>query len=723
MNFMNWLSLTKILTILTLTKGQIQQTNVLSNTVLASERIAAISVDKNGSNLVAGLYRGGNHIHVQKYERNDDEWQEIGGEITFNNACTSTQCGKNLAISGDGNMFAVGRMLVNRSRGRVHIFEWLDNDWELLQTIQGTDQHDRFGNSVSLSENGEILVVGGFRSNQGSSAGGLTKIFKRENNAWTQLGQTLFGGTNDFLGWSTAISTSGSVIAVGSYSYSDNFSRQGLVTIYDLEGDTLIARPAIYGLRKNAYFGSSVALSADGNVVAVGAIGDGPGRSGELKIFQYTGSSWDQIGQDINGLSSHGGSGNFGMHLSLSHDGKRVVGVDNRLYLIKGYVYDDASDNWIQFHSEEKGSQYRYVVAGLSGDGETLICGDTSNNGASGTLSAMRLSTASTESPTIAPTEPPTLEPSAYPSALPSISPTQFPTQFPTLDQWEIGRASVEVDSFSETMYISHEIMSIPDSAEVSFYESDCQTPLSSDIIFLDFGPNIGQNNITYDIFVDLIEANSSSAIYFDSDSTGFFYFCSDLVTKNDNGDRLGFSRSLYNVNINFANFSFSVSSSSDAIEQIDVNIEFSVSACECDENYECTDNLYHQAGTAPILDVCIFPDNPNTEITNFNLKLKSTLSNYVYDPVQIGSGGPVSDALTSLNENGRTKKVSTRIIEGLFDGGGEIMVSGVVVVGIVGKQQQPQMEAIELRIKVTENEEQGGCFNNLFTRISGFFF
>lgn len=721
MNMTNWLFLTTLFTYLAVAKGQIPQTTILSNTLLPADKTASISVDKDGTSFVAGLYVSGAKINVQKFELNEDEWQEVGGAITLSQATDNTRWGKGLAYSGDGTILAVSQIQHRSKRGRVNLYEWVESDWVLRQRINGNEVNAYFGNSVSLSENGEILVVGAYLSDQGSNNGGVTRIYKRENNAWSELTQPVIGDANDFSGWSTAISSSGSVIAIGSYKDRENFNNGGSVTVYDLVGSTLNPRPTIYGLKNNAMFGSSVALSADGNIVAVGAYGDGPSRAGELKVFQYTGSGWDQIGQDIDGLSSHGGAGNFGIQISLSENGDRIASVDNRKYLVRGYEYDAASDSWIMFHDEAGGSNFKYVLAELSANGETLIYGCTSQNGSSGTLGAMKLSSASTESPTVSPTSSPSAEPSAYPSAVPSMSPTQFQTDVPTYDPWSIGNANVDTDSSSGTIYISHDIRDIPDLADVTFYESDCQSPLSGDIIFLDYGPDIGPSNITYEVSVDLIEANASSAIYFDSDSTGFFYFCSELVTSTDDGERLGISRSLYNVNINFANFSFAVGTSSDPIEQIDIDIAFSVSACECDENYECVNNIYHQGNTAPLLEICIFPDNPSTEITNFNLKLQSTVSNYEYNPVQIGNDGPVSDSLTETSESGGIQKVKTRIIEGLFDEGGEITVSGVVIVGIAGKQ--PEVKGIELSIQVQAGEEQGGCFNNLFTRISGFFF
>ena len=57
-------------------------------------------------------------------------------------------------------------------------------------------------------------------------------------------------------------------------------------------------------------FGSSVALSSDGTRVAIGAIysdGDGNGngdKAGQVRVYNWTGSQWTQVGSDLNGVAA-----------------------------------------------------------------------------------------------------------------------------------------------------------------------------------------------------------------------------------------------------------------------------------------------------------------------------------------------------------------------------------------------------------------------------------
>ena len=70
--------------------------------------------------------------------------------------------------------------------------------------------------------------------------------------------------------------------------------------------------------------GNSVSISADGNTVAIGArLNDGNGTySGHVRIFENSGGYWTQIGQDIDGEAT---SDRSGTSVSISADGNTVA--------------------------------------------------------------------------------------------------------------------------------------------------------------------------------------------------------------------------------------------------------------------------------------------------------------------------------------------------------------------------------------------------------------
>ena len=80
----------------------------------------------------------------------------------------------------------------------------------------------------------------------------------------------------------------------------------------------------IDGEARGDYSGASVSLSADGGIVAIGAYGnDGGGnRSGSTRIYKWNGSAWVKRGVDIDGEAAVDSSGTS---VSLSADGSIVA--------------------------------------------------------------------------------------------------------------------------------------------------------------------------------------------------------------------------------------------------------------------------------------------------------------------------------------------------------------------------------------------------------------
>ena len=91
--------------------------------------------------------------------------------------------------------------------------------------------------------------------------------------------------------------------------YGDDWNQLG----EDIDGETA-----------GDWSGFSVSLSSDGRIVAIGAhMNDGNGeRSGHVRIYEYSGSTWTQLGQDIDGEAAYNSSG---ISVSLSSDGKIVA--------------------------------------------------------------------------------------------------------------------------------------------------------------------------------------------------------------------------------------------------------------------------------------------------------------------------------------------------------------------------------------------------------------
>ena len=87
-------------------------------------------------------------------------------------------------------------------------------------------------------------------------------------------------------------------------------------------GKDIFAAPG--GLSSSSYFGYSVSLSGSGDMVAVGSPNHGAElhSSGRAITFKWNGSIWTPIGQDLDGSKAFQ---QFGWSVALSSDGNIVA--------------------------------------------------------------------------------------------------------------------------------------------------------------------------------------------------------------------------------------------------------------------------------------------------------------------------------------------------------------------------------------------------------------
>ena len=140
--------------------------------------------------------------------------------------------------------------------------------------------------------------------------------------AQTQIGGNIIGEQiSDKSGSSVSMSGNGTRIAIGAPTNNGSGiwnSSWGHVRIYDYNGSAWVQVGAdIDGEAAGDESGHSVSLSSDGSIVAIGATNNDAGNSnsdnrGHVRIYQYSGGSWTQLGSDIDGEYA-------GDYLSLIH--------------------------------------------------------------------------------------------------------------------------------------------------------------------------------------------------------------------------------------------------------------------------------------------------------------------------------------------------------------------------------------------------------------------
>ena len=317
-------------------------------------------------------------------------WTQLGSDIT-GDVLSDWASRSSISVSESGHIIAIGSEKANANgidSGQVSIYKYSveTNSWNQLgKVINGETAGDFFGSSLSLSHDGEYLAVGAPKNQKT----GQVKIYRYSNDNWEQIGTSIYGESNeDLFGSSVSISENGSIIAIGGQLNDGNGINSGHVRVFQNSANNWIQiGNDIDGEFSGDLSGSTVSISGDGDLIAIGGRkNDGINGvdSGHVRIFHYDSDNllWKQLGNDIDGGS---GGDLFGHYVSISSDGRSVAIGSPVTNSYKGetkiYSYDDKTSLWNPLGQSIQGESYDswsgYTV-GLSGDGKSLIIGDYS---------------------------------------------------------------------------------------------------------------------------------------------------------------------------------------------------------------------------------------------------------------------------------------------------------------------------------------------------------
>ena len=198
---------------------------------------------------------------------------------------------------------------------------------QLGSDIDGEAAFDQSGTSVSLSNDGKRVAIGAYFNDNGNGTNsGHVRVYEYSGNAWTQVGGDIDGeAASDRSGISVSLSSDGTRVAIGATGNGSNGNYSGHVRVYDWNGSAWTKLGLdIDGEAAGDASGQSVSLSSDGTRVAIGApLNDSNGNnSGQVRIYEYNGTAWTQLGGDIDGEAANDFSG---YSVSLSSDGTRVA--------------------------------------------------------------------------------------------------------------------------------------------------------------------------------------------------------------------------------------------------------------------------------------------------------------------------------------------------------------------------------------------------------------
>lgn len=301
------------------------------------------SVAMTSTSMVAGAPKFGTGV-VQSYVFNGQNWAPLttipsveGGEFGYSVAM-AIHAGKSAMVVGAPGVVDASS---SATLGAAYYFTLSGNSWKIIGSPlkpPSSALAGRMGESVAIAESVVRVAVGAPNTSQPLSGAGKTYVFEYIGSNWTMIGSLDGIVEQGAYGSSIAISNDGNRLLIGG----PGDSQGGGVLYYDWNGTNWINVFLRGANSPSDLFGSAVAiLDTNGDTFAVGAPGANSGN-GAVRIFGLQkDSTYSQLGNDIVG----------GMGDSLGASGT-ISGLNGDILLgtangaVRRYVYDGTE--WIQ---------------------------------------------------------------------------------------------------------------------------------------------------------------------------------------------------------------------------------------------------------------------------------------------------------------------------------------------------------------------------------------
>lgn len=313
---------------------------------------------KDGSGAVYVFIRKGTTWSQQAY-------------VKASNPNEGDQFGYSVALNADGSTLAVGAIeepskatgvdgdqtdVSAPGTGAVYVYRRTGTAWAQQGYLKPEKPGALFGYGVGVSADGNTVGVGAENEDNNS---GACYAFVRNGAKWSEQARLKAANSEggDSVGWSLGLSADGNTMVAGAIDENslltgvppltaggnDNGRNPstGAAYIFVRTGTTWAPQAWLKAVnsRKNDQFGMAIALSGDGNTVAVGAMNaDGPGGStgvnadmtdfspndtGSVYVYTRSGTTWTP-GAFVKAPNARE-SAEFGASVALSADGKTLA--------------------------------------------------------------------------------------------------------------------------------------------------------------------------------------------------------------------------------------------------------------------------------------------------------------------------------------------------------------------------------------------------------------
>jgi hypothetical protein len=259
----------------------------------------SVALSADGNTAIIGGWRAEG---VWVFTRSGGVWAQQGNKLVGSGAVGSARQGMAVALSADGNTAVVGGWSDNNNTGAAWVFTrsggvWTQQGKKLVGS--GAEGSPRQGMSVALSADGETAIVGGPGDNPpdrsrpfGLGPAGAAWVFARSGSVWTQQANKLVSSGavgSARQGTSVALSADGNIAVVGGFADDGSV---GAVSVFTRSRGHWTQDKELAGIGAVGKSISSVALSADGSLVLIGGPNEN-GGVGAAWVFTRSGGGSD----------------------------------------------------------------------------------------------------------------------------------------------------------------------------------------------------------------------------------------------------------------------------------------------------------------------------------------------------------------------------------------------------------------------------------------------
>lgn len=266
--------------------------------------------------------------HTRVYEWNGTAWVQRGPDI--DGEAADDNSGWAVKLSDDGNTVAIGATGNDGTgpiAGHVRVYDWDGVAWtQKGADIDGKAPGDQSGYTIGMSADGNTVAIGSpFNDGNGTDAG-MVRVYSWDGTNWIKQGADINGdAAGDEAGYSVSLSADGNTLVIGAPRNDANGAQAGHARVYFWNGTSWVQKGLdIEGHVAGMQTGYSVSINASGDTVAVSA----PFSNftvtdvGLVRVYEWNGSSWSQLATDMYG---EGGGDELGYSISLSADGSSVA--------------------------------------------------------------------------------------------------------------------------------------------------------------------------------------------------------------------------------------------------------------------------------------------------------------------------------------------------------------------------------------------------------------